>query len=143
MMAKFSSNAEPVVCSASCTSVIPTESSAARVVVTVSGLSVPGPMLWIAAYHVSSGPRVTSPPGPDETWYAAIQSIGPGADSPLTVTTTLAADDSVGMALVQLALQTTGSALLENFAIIHSGGFGSTGYAPPGEPGVWGYYYLP
>src|SRR5665647_3170167 len=125
MVAKFSSNAEPVVCRASCTSAIPTESSAARVVVTVYG---PGGLGTL---------------GPDETWYAAIQSIGPGADSPLTVTTTLAADDSVGMALVQLALQTTGSALLENFAIIHSGGFGSAGYAPPGEPGVWGYYYLP
>lgn len=95
---------------------------------------------WLATVY---GPGGLVTLGPDETWYAAIQSIGPGTDSPLTVTTTLAADDSVGMTLVQLALQTTGSALLENFAIIHSGGFGSAGYAPPGEPGVWGYYYFP
>jgi len=96
--------------------------------------------VWLATVY---GPGGLVTLGPGETWYSAIQSIGPGADSPLTVTTTLAADDSVGMMLVQLALQTTGSALLENFAIVHSGGFGSAGYAPPGEPGAWGYYYFP
>jgi len=95
---------------------------------------------WLAAVY---GPGGLATLGPDETWYAAIQSIGPGPDSPLTVTTTLAADDTVGMNLLQLALLTSGSALLENYAITHSGGFGTSGYAPPGEPGLWGYYYFP
>lgn len=95
---------------------------------------------WLDAVY---GPGGLVKLGPEETWYAAITSIGPGPDAPLTVTTTLAPEDKLGMTLLQMALQTSGSALLESYAVIHSGGFGSSGYAPPGEPGAFGYYYFP
>jgi len=95
---------------------------------------------WLAAVY---GPGGLVALGPGETWYSSIQSIGPGPDSPLTVTTTLAADDPVGMNLLVLALQTSGSVLLGNFMVLNSGGFGPAGVAPAGEPGIWGYYYFP
>ena len=95
---------------------------------------------WLAAVY---GPGGLVTLGPDETWYASIQSIGPGPDSPLTVITTLSADDPVGMNLLVLALQTSGSAALASFMVLNSEGFGPAGSAPAGEPGIWGYYYFP
>jgi hypothetical protein len=95
---------------------------------------------WLATVY---GPGGLVTLGPDEAWYASIQGIGPGPDSPLTVVTTLATGDPLGMNLLVLALQTSGSALLAGYMVLNSEGYGPAGYAPAGEPGIWGYYYFP
>lgn len=96
---------------------------------------------WLAAVW---GPDGLIELGPDETWYDSITGISMddvGSGPQLTVTTTLGADDPVGIEAINRALQTTGSPLLATYAIQGSNGYFLGGVAPAGDPGMNGYYY--
>jgi len=85
--------------------------------------------------------------GPDETWYDTIQSVtisqkdwGSGPTTVLEVTTSPASPTDVS--LLGVALQTTGSPLLENYSIVVPDGSGPGGSATTNGPGTDGWFYL-
>ncbi len=70
--------------------------------------------------------------GEDETWYSAIQSIGMetvAGDETLVVTTSAASYQSRDASLLDRALLSTGSPLLESYSIRTADGAGSGGFA--------------
>ena len=96
---------------------------------------------WLATVY---GPGGLVTLGPDETWYDSIQSIGMEtvADDPtLTVTTSAPSYYSRDASLLNTALMSTGSPLLETYGIRTADGSGSSGSASAQEPGMAGFYY--
>ena len=70
--------------------------------------------------------------GDGETWYASIESVGMETvvgDETLMVSTSAPSLQSLDASLVQRALMSTGSPLLENYSIRAVGGSSNTGFA--------------
>lgn len=98
---------------------------------------------WLTAVY---GPGGLVALGANETWYDTIVSIemgdyGSGANDILMVTTSAPTGTSTDASLIVMALQTTGSPLLVNYAITAADGSGSSGSASVNGPGASGWLY--
>lgn len=99
---------------------------------------------WLAAVY---GPGGLVKLGPDETWYTSIKSVEMddiGLDTPsLTVKTSLSqTKDRTQWDLLCFAVQSSGSPLLENWAVVSTTDSSIlSGYAPASEAGSMGLYY--
>lgn len=98
---------------------------------------------WLAKVY---GPGGLVKLGPDEDWYDAIESMTMGSDysgaPQLIVTTSLPSwHGDVRASLIQTALATTGSKLLENYWISAKDGSGSAGSMGTAGPGSAGFLY--
>jgi hypothetical protein len=97
---------------------------------------------WLAKVY---GPGGLVKLGPDEDWYDAINSISVDTGSGgtrLVVTTSLPSwNGDVRASLIEMALATTGSPLLENYWISAKDGSGAAGSSGVMEPGSGGFQY--
>jgi hypothetical protein len=92
---------------------------------------------WLAAVY---GPGGLIALGPNETWYASIDSMQMD-DGVFVVETKIARADTTQQDLLNLAMQTTGSPLLSNYGIRGTDGSYLGGSAGSGAPGMNGFFY--
>lgn len=102
---------------------------------------------WLATVY---GPGGIVTLGPDETWYDSIESIaienwGSGSESVLVVKNSIPTMPSEAASLLERALQSTASPLLESYSLRMADGTGSSGSfggAGTMAPGAGGFFYV-